>query len=848
MTTIEKDLINELNVYSGLDSFNSTMIEKELEHCKELGADVEKLKSLGFNALQLAEIRKGLENPKVDATKYMDPNLSWTDMEEMRLEMAQGIDMSEYRKQGFDSHQLYQIRAGLAEGSDVSVYAKREYLADQMRELRKGLSKKNPVPIIFFQDPQFDPHQMREIRKGLEAGIDISNYAMLNVPYLKMRAIRKSAEDGLYFDDSEVNRYNAGILEQLHKAYLDNIDISGYVKRRFDAEQLEEIRLSLKQNLPIDKYITTDMLGDSIKEIRLGLESGIDVGRYASNAYGWQQMYEMRMGLEHQIDIQPYCKPLYHADQMREIRFGLEAGLDVSRYSSMMYPAREMRIIREKLLSGELQSVAIEDGTVSITENSANDSSVLDRTTGTTDQSTLISSMLRERDKYLSISANQMKCWMMLPLREDGINYTEDAILTFLFKTKVVRGIDKEAIKKMVEKPEPQFKYLVASGKPVVDGEDGYYEYFFDTEYKAELKYLPDGSVDFTDIHMIQQVNVGDKLAVYHKATKGEDGFNIHGEILKANNGKEIPILKGDGFMIMSDRVTYVAKYSGAVSMDDGMVNIRRILVVPEVKITDKKINYDGVVYVVGDVNAGSEIMATGDIVIGGHLESSVVSSQSNVIIAGGATCPNTGSITAKGDVTAKFFEGVKIKGKNISANYFIDCNVEAEGVVKTYGRKGVIYGGTCQSLEGLESACIGNKTGVKTLINLGVSGELLSEYGKIQKEISREVETLKTLIIEREKLAELGAGDRQLMQWKIKVNAAINSKELVIKNLQAKKSSYDQEIQKANNANVTVTEYIFAGTVMVIDGIGYKVTEDRHAIDKLVYRTDANKEKIICL
>ena len=72
---------------------------------------------------------------------------------------------------------------------------------------------------------------MREIRKGLQAGIDISNYAMLSMPYLKMRAIRKSAEDGLYFDDSEMARYNAGVLEQIHQAYLDKVDISEYVMR-----------------------------------------------------------------------------------------------------------------------------------------------------------------------------------------------------------------------------------------------------------------------------------------------------------------------------------------------------------------------------------------------------------------------------------------------------------------------------------------------------------------------------------------------------------------------------------------------------------------------------------------
>ncbi len=850
MAVDEKELINELNVYTGLDSFNSSEGEKELEECGKLGADVEKLKALNFNALQLAEIRKGLENDKVDVKKYLNPSFSWTDMEEMRLEMSQGIDMSKYRAEGFDSQQLYQIRAGLVEGIDVSVYAKREYLADQMRELRKGLSKINGVPIIFYQDPQFDSLQMREIRKGLQAGIDISNYALLNVPYMKMRAIRQSAEDGLYFDDTEIGKYNAGVLDQIHKAYLDKVDISGYVRRRFDAEQLEQIRIALKKNLHIEKYISLDMRGDAIKEIRIGLEDGLDVGRYADPIYGWQQMYEMRIGLEHQIDILPYCKPLYRADQMREIRLGIEEGLDVSRFSSMMYTARDMKRIREKLLSGELQAIILEDGNVSSAGGAGTgiEGSVLDRTGGVSDQSILLSEMIQNRDNYLSVSQNQMKCWLMLPLRKDGISYTEDIILTFLFKTKIVKGIDKNAIKKMLSNPDPTLKYLVASGKEVADGEDGHYEYFFDTDYKNEFNYLPDGSIDFTNINMIQQVNVGDKLAVYHKATKGEDGYNVHGEIIRAKNGKEIPILKGDGFMIMSDRITYVAKVTGAISMEDGMINVKKILIVPEVKITDKKINYDGVVFVQGDVNSGSEISATGDIVIGGHLESSTIESRGNVIIAGGATCPVSGTITADGDVTAKFFEGVKIKGKNISANYFIDCNVEAMGKIKTYGRKGVIYGGMLQSLEGLESASVGNKTGVKTIITLGVSGALLTEFSKIQKELSREMESLKTLAIEKQKLAEIGSGDRQIMQWKIKVNAAIASKTQIIRKLEARKKTFDVEIQKGNRASAVITEMAYAGTIIVIEGVAYRIPEDRRAIDKMIFKIDANKEKIIMI
>ncbi len=838
MSTPEKDLLDEFSEYSGLDSFNQNALEKELEYCKQLGADVEKLKALKFNALQLAEIRKGIAD-KIDYSKYMNPKIPWTEMEEMRLEMSQGIDMSKYRAEGFDLFQISQIRQGIASGIDVSIYAKKEYLSDQMRELRHGLIGKNPVPIIFFQDPAFNSLQMREIRKGLEAGIDISNYAAVDVPYMKMRAIRESAQDGLFFNEGQIRKYNASILDQMHKAFVDGVDISRYVNDRFDAEQLEEIRISLKEGLPIDDYISFDMRGDAIKEIRLGLENGVDVARYADVAYGWMQMYEMRTGLEHQIDITPYSKPLYQADQMREIRLGLEAGLDISNFSSMMYTAKDMRRIREKMLSGDFKAVVVDD---------ISDVSEIDKTGGTSDSKILLNKMLENKDLYLSFTSGELLCWLKLPLRSDGLEYTEDTILTFLFKCNVRKGVDRPAISKMLASLKHNEKYLVAAGKEAVDGKDGYYEFFFDTEFKNEPEILEDGTADLTNMESLVQVHVGDKIAVYHRATKGEDGYSVRGEVKPAKSGKEIPILKGDGFMILNDRVTYVAKWTGALTMPDGNIIIQKIMVMPEAKITDKKINYDGVVYVKGDVHSGSSITASSDIIIGGHMESSEIKSGGNVVIKGGATCPIRGGITAKGNVSAKFFEGVTITGKDISANYFINCRVDAKGTVRTYGREGVIYGGTCHSVYGIEVASVGNKSGAKTIINLGTDSTILSEYNTIQKTIAREEEDLNTLAKERDRLLEIGAVDRQLMQWKVKINAAVGMKESKLKELREKKKYYEEEIKKASNAQAVLTEMAYAGTVFVIDGVVMRIEEDRRTYDKMIFKADGKRENIIIL
>ncbi len=823
--------------YSGLDAFGENSYERELDLLKQIGADVEKLKSMKFNSMQLAEIRKGI-NDKVDVTKYMDPAMSWTAMEEIRLELYQGIDMSEYRDKGFDVLQLSQIRQGLSSGVDVSVYAKKEYFADQMREIRLGLTKDSEVPIIFFQDPAFDALQMREIRLGLLAGMDISIYAHVSMPYMKMRVIRESAEDGLNFSEQDILRYNANILDQMHKAYLDKVDISKYIKDRFDAEQLEQVRIAVKEGLPIDMFINGDMRGDAIKEIRIGLENGVDVSQYADAAYGWQQMYEMRTGLEHQIDIRPYCKPLYQADQMREIRLGIEESLDISKFSTMMYTAKDMRRIRHKLLAGDYDK---DKSIVRRTEAAA----TLGRIS-TVDA--FVDDMMVHRDTYIAFEENNMMCFLTLPERMDGRKYTEEILLKFLDRCKVIYGLDKAAIKKLADDGKPVIRALVAVGKEVVNGTNGYYEYFFNTEVNEEPEIMRDGSADLGNIECLQQVKVGDRIALYHKATRGSDGYDVFGNFIKSAPGKEIPILKGAGFMIMNDRVSYVATYTGAIRMVDGRVEIKKLMVVQEVRITDKKIKYDGTVYVVGDVFSGSVIEAAGDVIVGGHMESAEITCGGNVMVKGGVTCPIRGGVTAGGDVSAKYFEGATITGANISANYFINCKINSKGMVKTYGRVGMLYGGTVNSLYGIEVASVGNKTGVRTIINLGVNTSILANYNNIKKVLGREIEQLMTLNKEKERLKEVGAGDRQLMQWKVKINAAAATKEARVKELNEELKTLEAEINKGNGAQAVITEMAYANTVFVISGVIYKLESDRKTYDKLTFKVDGKRENIVVI
>jgi hypothetical protein len=106
----------------------------------------------------------------------------------------------------------------------------------------------------------------------------------------------------------------------------------------------------------------------------------------------------------------------------------------------------------------------------------------------------------------------------------------------------------------------------------------------------------------------------------------------------------------------------------------------------------------------------------------------------------------------------------------------------------------------------------------------------------------------METLNTEKERLKELGAGSRELMQWKIKINAAVASKEIRLKELKEEIASLEEEINKSNGASAVITEMAYANTIFVISGVIYRLESDRKTYDMMIFRADAKKENIIVL
>ncbi|MCR5100029.1 MAG: FapA family protein, partial [Butyrivibrio sp.] len=717
LISVYDDEEGDINGYLDKIQNDKEHIDLELQRCIEAGGDVVALRAQNFNVYQLIEIRKGLQQ-KVDVNKYMYASIPWTEMEEMRKEMKQNIDLTKYRDQGFDTAQLAEIRRGLILGLDVSQYDKKEYFFDQMREIRLGLM--SGIPVIFYQHPEYNSFQMSEIRQGVESGIDISVYASSSIAYGKMHVVRECLEDGLKIDKKTMSMYSAEILEQMHQAFLEEIDISEYIKKGYDAGQLEQVRIAISENLiDFDKYTDIEMRGESFKEIRIGLEKRLDVKLYAKRCYSYQQMRELRYGLEHQVDISYYSSRLYMPGQMKEIRLGLEHNVDITEYSSMIYTAKEMRSLRKWLETGRL----IPEDRRIVFNTELPDV----QNTFATQENMIWKFLKSDEGAMLDVSSDQMDCYITLPpVSKADTKYTVDYIMTILFKAHVRKGIDRDAITRIVQNKSYGVKTLVAKGKLPVDGEDGYYEYYVDMREIKTPKFDSEQRADYSTVNIFELVKAGDKVATYHSATKGEDGYTVAGKFLKAKGGKELPIIKGSGIMLLNDKLTYVATKEGALRVVNGSVVVENYKEIDDV--ISSSVEFDGSLLVKGDVISGAVIKCSGDLVIKGEFTSSKVDCGGDVIFAKGISggSEERSKVVCDGNLGSRILEWCDVKcGKNIFTNECVNSTAYAEKKIIVHGNKGVICAGVYRSQLGVEAAFLGSRMITDTVINVGLTDEL---------------------------------------------------------------------------------------------------------------------------
>ena len=369
-------------------------------------------------------------------------------------------------------------------------------------------------------------------------------------------------------------------------------------------------------------------------------------------------------------------------------------------------------------------------------------------------------------------------------------------------------------------------RYMIAKGLPPIDGQDSIIKLYPFPEPQPNIH--EDGSVNFYDLKLINRVQSGEWLGEKIDATKGIPGKSVKGKDIKAQNGKDLPLIydKNTVCEIYDGRkTTLYSKINGAVSYVDGKIAVSNHLEIDgNVDFTTGNIIFDGFITIRGTVSDGFYVEATKDIEINsqlglGHVKG-VVSKQGTIFIKGGISSKGQVELRAAKNIYTKFVENASITcGGSIHVGFYcINSNVTAKEVIID-SSNGQIIGGNIKAEFRVLSPIIGS--GIERKTNIEVTGfnreSLKEELDKIFRNISllkKEQQDLKQLISHLESIKELNSFQKKEHSDGFARILAIKEE---ISNLEEKKKNISGYLKTKGEGEICITKKLYPNCTLKI-------------------------------
>lgn len=446
-----------------------------------------------------------------------------------------------------------------------------------------------------------------------------------------------------------------------------------------------------------------------------------------------------------------------------------------------------------------------------------------------------MASNLEGNKSTVRISEEKDRAFLLLCPPEEGYEYRTSDLEEILEKNSVKAGIKTAVLQRMIDEKKYLEEELVAETMLPRDGIPGNFKFLFNTEADRKPKILPDGSVDYSSIQEVETVSEGDVIVEYTPATKGMDGMDVYGNALGARPGKELPQIKGKGFLVSEDKRVYTAEMTGKITyLNDRLVITNLLEIDGDVTHVTGNVDFTGDVVIKGNVVTGMTVRAAGNITVNGHVEGAVLQAGKDIILKNGMQGGGKGEIHCRGNVSGKFFEQTEIECKgNVNANAILNCNIMAEGEIKVSGKLGVIVGGKTHAICGVSATTIGNMSEVKMEIIVGVNSEIYARIGALEariKPLAEEKEKLEAGLVKIDKILkakpnpDMQAKKMQILRMKISRESELNT-------LNEEKMKYEKWIENAQNARLVVEKSIYRGTKLTINGVQQIIESENYHV-----------------
>lgn len=350
----------------------------------------------------------------------------------------------------------------------------------------------------------------------------------------------------------------------------------------------------------------------------------------------------------------------------------------------------------------------------------------------------LVEDFAETRGILVDIVNEAMEAYLTLVHPMEDEPYTLEEVMERIEEKKLSYGLNKEIVAVVVQDQVYDTAVRIAEGLPSIPGEDGRYEYFFNTNPDQKPIILEDGSVDYNTLGKMELCKEGDILAIYYPAVPGTDGINVYGEAIKARREKELRFLRGKGFReeATKEGTKYYANLDGRVELRGEILTVSPVFIVQgDLDAVTGDVKFNGDIVVMGSVLAHVRVKAEGHITVHGHVETATLIAKKNILLKNGMQGAGQGQVFAKGDVSARFFEQTNVVcGGTINANTIMNCTMDAGKEIIVSGKRGMIIGGELHAVEKITAYEIGNRIGLMTVVRIGISGSFERQIEKIDQ------------------------------------------------------------------------------------------------------------------
>lgn len=437
----------------------------------------------------------------------------------------------------------------------------------------------------------------------------------------------------------------------------------------------------------------------------------------------------------------------------------------------------------------------------------------------------------------VEITPDEMKAYVTITApKKGGRDLQVSDIVSALKAHGVLIGFKEDEIAAALNEDRYMQEILAAEGIPPKHGRDAYIDYKVKVKREMELREDEQGKVDFKELHLVENVVVGQILAEKIPAEKGIPGRTLFNRILPARDGKDIEIKPGKNTILSQDGMKLSAEINGQVVLSNNRLSVEPVYRVPgDVGPKSGNVMFLGSVHVGGSVLDNYEVKAAGNIEIRGSVQKAKIEGEGDIIVQAGIMGRDEAVIESTGgSVVAKFIQSAKIMAaQDVTVQESIlHSHVEAGNMVICSGRRAQIVGGVIRATKEVRARIIGSQAYTATQITVGTDPRILSQYEDLTrmvtetdaalKEKQREKSTLET----RQKNDPETFGAEQMKRLKDAVEAisTLTEKSKELKAEKEKLEAYMEEM--AAEGKVVVEKEVFPGVVINIRNAGYEVTE----------------------